>query len=98
MFSLCLVGSTHIFVTVNMDTKQITLDGYVKSQKRPTNNDGVYKKAQMNSTIGVVKLSRQLSFDSSPQQTIKKQKVWFIYFNNLQFKFEVCQSIVLMHY
>lgn len=62
-----------------MDSKQNTLDGFVKIQKRPTNEGGVYKKPQLNSTIGIVKQSRKLSFDSTSQQTIKKQKVCLIY-------------------
>jgi hypothetical protein len=73
---------------VNMETKQNTLDGFVKSQKRPTNDDNMYKISKINSTnrTGIVKSSRKLSFDSSSSQTIKKQKVGLIYFNNLQFK------------
>lgn len=82
-----------------METKQNTLDGFVKSQKRPTNDDNVYKISKINNTnrTGIVKSSRKLSFDSS-QQTMKKQKVSFIYFNNFKFTLLTYQYIVLTYY
>lgn len=60
-----------------MDTQQKTLDFFIKSRKRPTNDDGIIrKKGVVNNIVGNSKPSRKLSFDdSSAQQTIKKQKV-----------------------
>lgn len=57
-----------------MEGHQKTLDGFVRSRKRPTNDDGFGKKVLANKTE-FVKPSRKLSFDCSVQQTIKKQKV-----------------------
>lgn len=64
-----------------MDTQQQTLDSFIKSRKRPTNEDGSSKKGLMNKNVGVNKPSRKLSFDGSTQQTIKKQKVSKLYIN-----------------
>lgn len=58
-----------------MDTQQQTLDSFIKSRKRPTNEDGSSKKGLVNKTLGINKPSRKLSFDGSSQQIIKKQKV-----------------------
>lgn len=58
----------------NMETQQQTLDSFVKSRKRPTNND-VCKKGLEENATGINKLSRKLSFDDSEQQAVKKQKV-----------------------
>lgn len=57
-----------------MDTQK-TLDCFIKSRKRPTNEDGLHKKELVNNTVGRIKPTRKLSFDCTVQQTIKKQKV-----------------------
>lgn len=57
-----------------METQQ-TLDRYVKTRKRPTNDDCLSKKAFLINSVGKSKPSRKLSFDGSLQQISKKQKV-----------------------
>ncbi|XP_060878814.1 LOW QUALITY PROTEIN: DNA replication factor Cdt1-like [Metopolophium dirhodum] len=57
-----------------MDTQK-TLDSFIKSRKRPTIEDGLHKKELLNNTFGINKPTRKLSFDSTVQQTVKKQKV-----------------------
>jgi len=57
-----------------MDTQK-TLDSFIKSRKRPTNEDVLHKKELLNNTVGINKPTRKLSFDSTVQQTVKKQKV-----------------------
>lgn len=52
-----------------MDTQK-TLDSFIKSRKRPTNEDGLHKKELLKN-----KPTRKLSFDCAVQQTVKKQKV-----------------------
>jgi len=54
---------------------QKTLDCFIKSRKRPTTEDGFHKKELVNNTFATHKPTRKLSFDSTVQQTIKKQKV-----------------------
>lgn len=56
-----------------METHQQTLDSFIKSRKRPTNDDDLLKK--ISNTAGINKPSRKLSFDDSAQQSVKKQKV-----------------------
>lgn len=56
-----------------MEAHQQTLDNFIKSRKRPTNDDDLHKK--ITNTVGINKPSRKLSFDDSAQQNIKKQKV-----------------------
>jgi len=63
-----------IVIEVNMDTQK-TLDSFIKSRKRPTNEDGLHKKDLPNNSVGIIKPTRKLSFDSTVQQTAKKQKV-----------------------
>lgn len=58
-----------------METQQKTLDSFIKSRKRPTNEDGLSKKGLGNNVYGNNKPSRKLSFDGSAEQSIKKQKV-----------------------
>lgn len=59
-----------------METQQKTLDSFIKSRKRPTTEDAISKKGQVNSNVfGINKPSRKLSFDGSTEQNIKKQKV-----------------------
>lgn len=58
-----------------MDTQQQTLDSFIRSRKRPTNEDGSIKKGLVDKIVGINKPSRKLSFDGSTQQIIKKQKV-----------------------
>lgn len=57
-----------------MDTQK-TLDSFIKSRKRPTNEDGLHKNELLKNTIGINKPTRKLSFDCTVQQTVKKQKV-----------------------
>jgi len=63
-----------IVIEVNMDTQK-TLDSFIKSRKRPTNEDGLHQKELLNNTIGINKPTRKLSFDSTVQQTVKKPRV-----------------------
>lgn len=58
-----------------MEAHQKTLDSFIKSRKRPTIEHAFDKKVQANNNTGSIKPTRKLSFDSSGQQTIKKQKV-----------------------
>lgn len=73
-FSFCDSIENRIVIELNMDTQK-TLDTFIKSRKRPTNEDGLHKKELLNNTIGINKPTRKLSFDCTEQQTVKKQKV-----------------------
>ncbi|XP_025201253.1 DNA replication factor Cdt1-like [Melanaphis sacchari] len=57
-----------------MDTQK-TLDSFIKSRKRPTNDDGLLKKELVNNSFGINKPTRKLSFDYTVQQKIKKPKI-----------------------
>lgn len=57
-----------------METQK-TMDSFIKSRKRPTNDNGLLKKGLTNNSLGISKPTRKLSFDSTGQQTIKKPKV-----------------------
>jgi len=57
-----------------MDSQK-TLDCFIKSRKRPTTEDGLHKKESLNNTFAIRKPTRKLSFDSTVEQTVKKQKV-----------------------
>ncbi|CAH1721518.1 unnamed protein product [Aphis gossypii] len=57
-----------------METQK-TMDSFIKSRKRPTNDNGLLKKGLTNNSLGISKPTRKLSFDSTGQQTIKKPKI-----------------------
>ncbi|KAE9544645.1 hypothetical protein AGLY_000187 [Aphis glycines] len=57
-----------------MESQQQTLD-VIKNRKRSVNEHGLCNKEMVNNIIGINKLSRQLSFDGTVLQIIKKQKV-----------------------
>lgn len=84
-----------------MDTQK-TLDSFIKSRKRPTNEDGLHKKELLNNTFGLNKPTRKLSFDSTVQQTAKKQKVsqLHVYKNyiDILLYFSILMAIVLLTY
>ncbi|XP_025200221.1 DNA replication factor Cdt1-like, partial [Melanaphis sacchari] len=58
-----------------MESQQNTLDNVIKNRKRPVNEHGFCNKELANNIIGINKLSRQLSFDGTELQSIKKKKV-----------------------
>lgn len=57
-----------------MESQQQTLD-VIKNRKLPVNEHGLCNKEMVNNIIRINKLSRQLSFDGTVLQIIKKQKV-----------------------
>jgi len=57
-----------------MKSQQQTLD-VIKNRKQSVNEHGLSNKEMVNNIIGINKLSRQLSFDGTVLQIIKKQKV-----------------------
>lgn len=65
-------------IDLKMDTQQKTLDSFIKSRKRPANEDGLIQKGLKSNATEISKPSRKLSFDSFVQQTVKKPKVSFI--------------------
>lgn len=59
------------------------MDRFVKTRKRPTNDDCLSKKAFVNNSVGKSQPSRKLSFDGSLQQISKKLKVSLLCYNTI---------------
>lgn len=58
-----------------METQK-TLDSFIKSRKRPVNEEALAKKGLLDKTVGIIKPSRKLSFDTfASEQIVKKLKV-----------------------
>lgn len=58
-----------------MEIQQKNLDDFIKNRKRPVNEHGLCMNELANNTVGINKLSTQLSFDGFVLHSIKKQKV-----------------------
>jgi len=86
-----------------MEAKQKTLDYFIKSRKRSTNEDNLRKKGLRSSTTGINKSSRKLSFDDgSEQHIIKKQKVshqqYYYILIRKHWKLTIRQCFVICNY